>query len=140
VREGVAIALQRVGRSSMPDLIAHMESWSKEGPFVQRAAAAALCEPPLLKKPAEVQRVLKILDRITRSMAAERDRKQEGFRVLRQAMGYCWSVAAAADPEAGRPLMEKWMRSTDPDVARVMKTNLSKARLSGPYWKPLSPR
>ena len=140
VREGVAIALQRVGRSSMPELIAHMETWSKEGPFVQRAAAAALCEPSLLKKPAEVRRVLKILDRITRSMAATRDRKQEGFRVLRQAMGYCWSVAAAADPEGGRLLLEKWVRSTDPDVAWMMKSNLSKARMSGPYWKPLSPR
>jgi len=140
VREGVAIALQRVGRSSMPELIAHMETWSKEGPFVQRAAAAALCEPPLLKKPAEVRRVLKILDHIRRSMAATRDRKQEGFRVLRQAMGYCWSVAAAADPEGGRLLLEKWVRSTDPDVAWMMKSNLSKARMSGPYWKPLSPR
>jgi hypothetical protein len=140
VREGVAIALQRMGRANLPELIDRMESWSKEGPFVQRAAAAALCEPALLKKPAEVRRVLKILDRLTRSMVATRDRKQEGFRVLRQAMGYCWSVAAVADPGAGRPLMEKWVRSTDPDVAWVMKSNLGKARLSGAYWKPLSPR
>src|SRR5216684_1509465 len=48
-------------------------------------------EPPLLKRPAEVRRVLLILDRITRSMAAAQDRKQDGHRVLRQAMGYCWS-------------------------------------------------
>ena len=42
VREGVAIALQRLGRTNMPLLIAQMEAWSKDGPFVQRAAAAAL--------------------------------------------------------------------------------------------------
>src|SRR2546423_5893431 len=74
VREGVAIALQRMGRANMPALIAEMEAWSKDGHFVQRAAAAALCEPPLLKKPDEVRRVLGILDHITRSMAVTNER------------------------------------------------------------------
>lgn len=136
VREGVAIALQRMGSASMPQLIAAMEIWSKEGPFVQRAAAAGLCEPPLLKKPDEVRQVLLILDHITRSMAATRDRKHDGFRVLRQAMGYCWSVAATANPEAGRPLLRKWLRSSDPDVAWVIKSNLGKARMKalGKEW------
>jgi hypothetical protein len=131
VRDGVAIALQRLGHASMPQLIAEMETWSKDGPLVQRAAAAGLCEPALLKKPDEVRRVLLILDHITRSIAATRDRKHEGFRVLRQAMGYCWSVAAAANPAAARPLFVKWLRSSDPDVSWVMKSNLSKARLKG---------
>jgi hypothetical protein len=136
VREGVAIALQRMGSGNMPALIAEMEAWSKEGPFVQRAAAAALSEPPLLKKPEEVRRVLLVLDHITRSMAATHERKHAGFRVLRQAMGYCWSVAVAANPPAGRPLMEKWLRSSDPDVAWIMKSNLGKARMSalGEAW------
>jgi hypothetical protein len=131
VREGVAIALQRLGRTSMPQLIAEMETWSKDGPLVQRAAAAGLCEPALLKKADEVRRVLLVLDHITRSMLATRDRKHEGFRVLRQAMGYCWSVAAAANPTAARPLFVKWLRSSDPDVSWVMKSNLAKARLRG---------
>src|SRR5260370_41468414 len=95
----------------------------------QRAAAAAVCEPHLLKKPDEVKRVLQILDHITRSKAATRERKHEGFHVLRQARGYCWSVAAAANPEAARPLLEKWLRSSDPDIAWVMKSNLAKARM-----------
>jgi len=131
VREGVAIALQRMGHASMPQLIAQMEVWSKGGPLVQRAAAAGLCEPALLKKADEVRRVLLVLDHITRSMAATRDRKHEGFRVLRQAMGYCWSVAAAANPAAARPLFVKWLRSSDPDISWVMKSNLGKARLKG---------
>ncbi len=129
VREGVAMALQRLGHASMSQLIAEMEAWSKGGPLVQRAAAAGLCEPALLKKPDEVRSVLLILDHITRSMAATRDRKREGFRVLRQAMGYCWSVAAAANRAAARPLFVKWLRSSDPDIAWVMKSNLGKARL-----------
>lgn len=136
VREGVVFALQRLGRTSMPQLMAEMEPWSREGPFVQRAAAAALCEPALLKRPDEVRRVLGVLDHITRSMAATRERKHEAFRVLRQSMGYCWSVAAAANPDAGRPLIEKWLRSSDPDVAWVMKSNLGKVRMNalGKTW------
>ena len=136
VREGVAIALQRMGRGNMPALIAEMEAWSKDGHFVQRAAAAALCEPPLLEKADEVRRVLGILDHITRSMAVTHERKHDDFRVLRQAMGYCWSVAVAANAAAGRPLMEKWLRSADPDVAWIMKSNLGKARMSilGKPW------
>jgi hypothetical protein len=136
VREGVAIALQNLGRHSMPRLLAEMEIWSKDGPFLQRAAAAGLCEPSLLKEPEHVTRVLRILDQITRSLAATSARKGEDFRVLRQALGYCWSVAAAALPEAGRPLLEKWLRSPDKDVAWVMQSNLSKARIAalGPSW------
>src|SRR5712692_7992785 len=136
VREGVAIALQRVGRSSMPRLVKDMERWTAGGPYVQRAAAAALCEPTLLKDPAQVERVLAILDAITRSLAASGERRTEGFRVRRQALGYCWSVAAAANPKAGKPFMEKWLRSQDPDVVWVMKSNLSKARMAalGADW------
>jgi hypothetical protein len=84
----------------------------------------------LLKKPDEVKRVLQILDHVTRSMAATRERKHEGFLVLRKTMGYCWSVAAAANPEAATPLLEKWLRSSDPDIAWVMKSNLGKARMT----------
>ena len=136
VREGVAIALQHLGRHSMPRLLAELEKWSTDEPFLQRAAAAGLCEPSLLKEPEHVTRVLKILDRITKSLAATSDRKGDDFKVLRQALGYCWSVAAAALPEAGRPLMEKWLRSPDKDVAWVMQSNLTKARMValGPSW------
>jgi len=113
-----------------------MERWSADGPYLQRAAAAGLCEPSLLTEPEHVTRVLRILDRITKSLAATSARKDEDFRVLRQALGYCWSVAAAAEPEAGRPLIEKWLRSTDKDVAWVMQSNLGKARMGalGPSW------
>jgi len=129
VREGVAMALQRIGRESMPHLVAEMQVWSADEPYVQRAAAAGLAEPELLRDPSNAVEVLAILDRITASIAAAEDRRHEGFRVLRQAMGYCWSIAAAAAPDNARPYFEKWLRSTDKDVAWVMKTNLDKARM-----------
>jgi hypothetical protein len=130
VREGVAIALQHIGREDMPHLLAEMQAWSGGGHYVQRAAAAGLCEPALLEEREHAVQTLVILDQITTSLAASRDRKDDGFRVLRQALGYCWSVAAAAAPENGRPYFEKWMQSKDKDVAWVMKSNLAKARMA----------
>jgi hypothetical protein len=130
VREGVAIALQRLGRESMPRLLAEMKVWAGDGPYVQRAVVAALCEPAILKTNEDTVEVLAILDRLTMSLAAMTDRRHDGVRVLRQALGYGWSVAAAAAPQNARPYIEKWMRSTDKDVAWVMKSNLGKARMA----------
>ncbi len=130
VREGVAIALQRIGREDMSHLITEMQAWSAEGPYVQRAAAAGLCEPALLKTREHAVETLVILDNITTSLAASRERKEDGFRVLRKALGYCWSVVAAAAPENALPYFEKWIQSTDKDVAWVIKSNLAKARMA----------
>ncbi len=129
VREGVAIALQRLGRESMPKLLAEMKIWARGDPLVQRAVVAGLCEPPLLKSNEDTVEVLAILDQITRSLAANNDRHHDGFRVLRQALGYGWSVAAAAAPQNAKPYLEKWLRSSDKDVAWIMQTNLGKARM-----------
>ena len=131
-REGVAMALQRVGDADMPKLLATTAQWSKGGLLEQRAAAAALCEPRLLKNPAQVKRVLNILDAITTTLskATETERKNEDFKTLRKALGYCWSVAAAASPEEGKRRMEKWFTSTDKDARWIMRENLKKNRLA----------
>jgi len=131
VREGVAIALQRLGRESMPKLMAEMRVWSRGDWYVQRAVVAGLCEPALLKNNRDVVEVLATLDQITRglSLAAPSDRRNDGFQVLRQALGYGWSVAAAAAPQNAKPYLEKWIRSQDKDVAWVMKANLGKSRI-----------
>src|SRR5205807_484986 len=129
VREGVAMALQRLGKESMPKLLAEMDVWAQDDAFVQRAVVAGLCEPALLKNNEDAVAVLAILDHITRSLAAATDRRKEGFRILRQALGYGWSVAAAAAPQNSKPYLEKWIRSQDKDVAWVMKANLGKSRI-----------
>jgi len=134
VREGVAMALQRLGRENMARLLSEMRTWAQGDPYVQRAVVAGLCEPALLKSNADTVEVLAILDHITRSLAAATGRgsdKDDGFRVLRQALGYGWSVAAAAAPANATPYLEKWLRSTDKDVMWVMKSNLSKNRMAG---------
>ena len=131
VREGVAIALQRIGSEDMPGLLSLMRGWAQEDPYVQRAVVAGLCEPANLKKNEDAVAVLVILDGITRSVALTTDRRDEAFQVLRTALGYGWSVAAAAAPQNAKPYLEKWLRSTDKDVTWIMKSNMRKTRMDG---------
>ena len=130
VREAVAIALQYIGDSDMKTLLAAMEVWRRGNWYEKRAVVAALAEPRLLTVPAHGLRVLDILDALTREMGSVHDSKDESFKVFRQTMGYAWSVAVAAAPRAGKPLMQKWSRDPNPNVRWAMKENLKKNRLS----------
>jgi hypothetical protein len=130
IREAVAMALQRWGDADMAGLLAAMTDWARGNPWEQRAAAAALCEPRLLRQPEHASAVLRILDGITASIGQITDRKTDAFKTLRQGLGYCWSVAVAALPDAGKPLMEKWLASADPDIRWIMAENLKKNRLA----------
>ena len=130
IREAVAMALQRWGDADMPALLAEMADWARGNPWEQRAAAAALCEPRLLRQPEHSAAVLRILDEITASILHLTDRKSDAFKTLRQSLAYCWSVAVVALPDAGKPLMEKWLASPDPDIRWIMRENLKKNRLA----------
>jgi hypothetical protein len=136
VREAVAMALQYVGDADMDVLLSEMERWGNGSPLEQRAVAAALCEPRLLHDPAHVRRTLAILDAITAAIPSQPDRRSDAFKTLRQGLGYCWSVAVAALPAEGKPLMDKWLAHADPDVRWIMRENLKKTRLErmDPTW------
>jgi len=129
-REGVAMALQRLGDVNMEQLIAAMQAWSQGTPLEQRAAAAALCEPRLLGQAQHAGAVLEILDRITSSIEGTAHRRSEDFLALRKGLGYCWSVAVVALPDKGKAVMQKWMVRADKDVQWIMRENLKKARLA----------
>ena len=129
MREGVAMALQRWGDVAMTRLIDEMEIWSSGSLFEKRAVVAALCEPRLLKRSAHIQRVLNLLDNVTGTIAQQSDRKNEAFLALRKGLGYCWSVAVAAYPKAGKHHMNNWLNSTDKDIRWIMRENLKKDRL-----------
>lgn len=136
IREAVATGLQLVGDQDMDRLLEEMQTWRKGNWYEKRAAAAALAEPRLLKQPKHVKQALRILDDITRSLEKAVDTKDESFKVLRQGMGYCWSVVVVALPEAGKPLIEKWINSPNNDVRWIMKENLKKNRMikMNPDW------
>jgi hypothetical protein len=136
MREGVAMALQRLGKRDMPALLQAMETWSRGSWLEKRAAAAALAEPILLHRQAEALQALQILDHITSSMENSSEAKNVDFKILQQGLGYCWSVVVAAVPEPGKRLMEKWLACPDPILRRIMQENLKKNRLIrlDPAW------
>lgn len=130
IREAVALGLQKYGQTSFENLLEVMGAWSQGTLLERRAVVATMCEPILLTGRDDAVRILDILDTITASLLDETDRRAEAFRILRQALGYGWSVAVAAQPEVGKPRMEKWIGSQDGDIRWIMKKNLEKKRLS----------
>jgi hypothetical protein len=136
IREAVAMGLQRIGEADMRVLLRECRRWARGNDLERRAAVAGPCEPALLRDERDVVAVLSILDRVTDGLTRSSDRRSDGFQALRKALAYCWSVAVAAAPEAGRPLMERWMASDDRDVRWVMRQNLGKRRIgaAGAEW------
>jgi hypothetical protein len=132
VREGVAMGLQRLGDADLPRLLALAARWAASpSALVQRAAVAGVCEPRLLRQPGPAGRALDLLDTVTGSLVARPAAERAGppVRVLRQALGYCWSVAVAALPGAGFGRLERWAASDDPDMRWLVRENLGKSRL-----------
>ena len=72
---------------------------------------------------------MKILDRITASIANVGERRSPDFLALRKGLGYCWSVAVAALPDEGKAYMQRWLANPDQDIRWIMRENLKKKRL-----------
>ena len=132
VREGVAMGLQRLGDADAAALASIVLAWADDAePLVQRAAAAAICEPRLLNGPSTAAIAIEVCRRATAHLAKRpaETRRNPDVRTLRQGLGYCWSVAVAADPDPGRTAFEALDRA-DPDVAWIVAQNLRKKRLA----------
>ena len=130
IREAVAIALQRLG-DQRPDLLAEVAThWAAKGTLLEaRAAVAAVAEPRLLRDGALIDAALGVMDAATQLVVAAADRRADEVRVLRQALGYAWSVVIVADPMRGWPRFQRWSRSADPDARWIVAENLKKNRL-----------
>ncbi|MCG7286027.1 HEAT repeat domain-containing protein [Cellulomonas sp. ACRRI] len=132
VREAAAMALQRIGDAEPGTLRALVAAWVADpDPLVRRAAVAGVCEPRLLRDPATAASALDACASATASLAAlpAEGRRAPDVRTLRQALGYCWSVAVAGAPAAGLPRFAALRASDDPDVAWVVRENEKKTRL-----------
>lgn len=133
VREAVAMALQRCGDEDLTRMLQIVSVWADDpDPLVQRAAAAGVCEPRLLRSPGAAAVAVDVCERATRSLVARPagQRRDPAVRVLRKGLGYCWSVAVAADPSRGLPRFRALAGSTDPDVVWIVRENRKKARLA----------
>ncbi|WP_208858783.1 HEAT repeat domain-containing protein [Cryobacterium zongtaii] len=136
VREGAARALQLIGDADPALMHAVVEAWSESmDAWLARAAVAAICEPRLLADDDAQALALRVCDRATalllRGEPNPNDpvRAREAHRVLRQALGYGWSVAIAASPAAGLTAFRALTASDDPDARWIVRSNHAKARL-----------
>ncbi len=132
VREGVAIGLQLLGDTDPGAWRSIASRWVDDpSPLVQRAAVAAICEPRLLRTSETAAAAVDVCARATRHLAAlpaEAARRADA-RTLRQALGYGWSVAVAADPGVGLGAFLA-LDTELPDVAWIVRENRRKKRLS----------
>lgn len=132
VREATAMALQRLGDADPAALRRVLAAWVTDPhPLVRRAAVAGVCEPRLLHDPATARAALDACAAATASVEALPGdaRRDPDVRTLRQALGYCWSVAVAGDPAAGLPAFAALAASADHDTAWMVRENLKKTRL-----------
>ncbi|HVB72861.1 MAG TPA: hypothetical protein VNE38_04830 [Ktedonobacteraceae bacterium] len=133
VREGTAMAFQRLLESAPLDTIARLRNWASAGNcWQQRACIAAIAEPALMHHAAMREAALEMQQEILRRLRAMplADRKREDVRVLRQATGYTLSVIVAALPEQGFALMRECASWGDPDINWILRENLKKKRLA----------
>ena len=131
IREAAARALQLLGDEDADLLHEIIDGWSRSRDLlVQRAAIAAICEPRLLASPMARAQALTACERATtRLLEQGASAEPEARRILRTALGYCWSVAIAADPDAGLPAFTELAADGSPDAQWIVSSNLGKARL-----------
>jgi hypothetical protein len=123
------MALQIIGKHDFYLLSFICSEWVCGNFLEQRALAAGISEPELLSEPRHAEMALQLLDQITHLLSGVENRKCDEFKVLRKGLGYCWSVAVAANPEFGRPSFEKLFALDDRDVKWIIRENLKKNRL-----------
>lgn len=132
VREGVALGIQALGGVSPEAIIEITRVWANnEDPLVQRAAVASICEPRLLRSVETATAALEVCSVVTAHYADldTQPRRLPDARTLRQALGYCWSIAIVASPAEGLRAFCA-LDTTDVDIAWVVKQNTGKKRLA----------
>ena len=133
VREGVAMALQRLLPVIPQETIEFLiELATKGNCFQQRASIAAIAEPYLLQDQAMIDAALAIQRFVLERLhgLSSTVRKREDVRALRQSLGYTLSVVTAATPEKGFALMRDCAEWNDPDINWILRENLKKKRLA----------
>jgi hypothetical protein len=134
MREAVAMALQHMLQHQTEMTLAALRRWVSGGHWLEmRAAAAAVAEPSVLDQQGAALAALRLHEGILGAVASAADRRAESFRVLRKGLGYTLSVVVSKLPDKGFQFLEKLVASKDPDILRIVKHNLKKKRLAGPF-------
>lgn len=131
LREAAAQAIQRAIPADREAALAVLGGWAQGGSWrLCRAAAAGVADPPLLRDPLLAAAALSLHEVILSRLRGAGDRRDPGFAVLRQGLGYTLSVVVAASPGPGFALLRALARHRDRDLAWVLRANLGKGRLA----------
>ena len=134
VREAVAMAIQDIVGSQPRAALRDLEDWVAPGAWLEmRAVAAGLAEPRILRERQVAKAALRAHERILHWVRKSDDRTAEPFRILRQCLAYSASVVVAASPEDGFRWLTKLAAARDADVLWILRENLKKGRLVGPF-------
>jgi len=129
-REAVAMGIQKLVAKQSKNTLKMVESWIEKNEWLaMRAVAAGVAEPALLRDGQTARGALELHKKIFAQILAISERKSDGFKTLRQALGYSLSVVVCAIPKEGFEYMKQIIGSQDVDILWVMKENLKKNRL-----------
>lgn len=130
-REGVAMAIQRLIGKQGEETLKHLDGWiEKDNWLVMRAVVAGVAEPALLRNEQTTRCALELHKKVFSCILSAAERKSEGFKTLRQGLGYTLSVVIQAIPKEGFEYMRLLASSEDADVLWIVKENLKKNRLT----------
>ncbi len=133
VREAVAIGFQWIEENDFRQAELIFNKWIDDASILEkRAIIASLAHPPVLNEKDNVLFCFKITERILEDIInlGREIRKTEEFRVLRKGLEYAISVFVAKLPTEGFELMKEWAQKNDPDIKKIIKSNLGKSRLT----------
>lgn len=130
VREAICIGFQKAIKILEPgELLEYLEPLRNGSALEIRTYIATLCEPALLSSYIDPQYVLEELYYISLTHFDNNHPLDEPFKVLKKALGYCWSVAVSA-PSASGDLFEKLLTHDDSKhIKWIIKENLKKKRM-----------
>ncbi len=129
-REGVAMALQSMIKKQPQKTLKEIVEWiESENWLAMRAVAAGVAEPALLKDEQTAKTAFELHKQIFAKIAVAGERKSNGFKALRQGLGYSLSVVVCVVPREGFVYMRQLAGQPDADILWILKENLKKNRL-----------
>lgn len=130
VREGICIGFQKSKNllTSM-QMLEDLQILSRGTALEMRTYIATLSEPCLLMDYIDPNWLLNELYRITSEQFQNKDKIDDELKVLRKALGYCWSVPLCGDG-ADKTHFEKLLElRNNKHIQWIIKENLKKKRL-----------
>lgn len=136
VKEGAAMGLQKIAERDFGPIKNYFSQLYGNSNFAEkRAFIATLAHPPILTNKEIAKFSLKISDDILKEILTvdKVSRKSDEFKVLSKGLQYAISVFVADLPDKGFELLKKYAKIEDPEIKKIIKSNLGKARLAKKY-------